>query len=124
MRFTIDENVPLLVATALISLGHDCFVVAQQAHQAIDPDIMAFSRRENRVLVTFDSDFSRMIFHELQPPPPGVVHMRGRSEEARLVSELFLTMFRDDLIDLDHRFIVIGSNGDVRSLSLESNDNA
>lgn len=123
MRFTIDENVPLLVASALISLGHDCFLVAQQAHQAIDPDIMAFSRRENRVLVTFDSDFSRMIFHELQPPPAGVVFMRGRPDEATMVSELFLTMFRGDLIDLDRRFIVIDPSGDVRSLPLETNDN-
>ena len=119
MRFTIDENVPLLVATALTSLGHDCFVVAQTAHRAADPDIMAFSRREGRILVTFDSDFSRMIFHELRPPPAGVVYMRGRPDEARLVSELFLTMFKIDQISLDHRFIVIEPNGDIRSLPLD-----
>ena len=119
MRFTVDENVPLLVATALTSLGHDCFVVAQDAHSAIDDDIMAFSRREGRILVTFDADFSRMIFHDLQPPPPGVVFMRGRPEEARLVSELFLAMFRGDQIILHQRFIVIEPNGDVRSLPLD-----
>ena len=124
MRFTVDENVPLLVATALISLGHDCFVVAQDAHRLPDNDIMAFSRREDRVLVTFDSDFSRMIFHELQPPPPGVVYMRGRPEQAGLVSKLFLTMFRGDQIVLVHRFIVIEPNGDVRSLPLETTGNA
>ena len=119
MRFTIDENVPLLVATALTSLGHECFVVAAEAHRAEDPDIMAFSRREGRILVTFDSDFSRMIFHELRPPPPGVVYMRGRPEEARLVSNLFLTMFRSNQLALADRFIVLEPNGDVRSLPLE-----
>ncbi len=124
MHFTIDENVPLLVATALTSLGHDCFVAARAAHRAVDPDIMTLSRRERRILVTFDSDFSRMIFHELRPPPPGVVYMRGRPEEARLVSELFLTMFRNNQISLDQRFIVIEPNGDVRSLPLDSNRHA
>ena len=124
MRFTIDENVPVLVADALTSLGHDCFVVAREAHRSQDDDVMAFSRREGRVLVTFDADFSRMIFHELQPPPLGVVFMRGRPDQARLVSELFLTMFRDQQIALKHRFIVIEPNGDVRSLPLESNGNA
>ena len=119
MRFTIDENVPLLVAMALQSLGHDCLVIARDAHQAVDPDIMALARREGRILVTFDSDFSRMIYHELQPPPLGVVYMRGRSAEARLVSELFLTMFGSDRLTLEHRFIVIEPNGDVRSLPLE-----
>ena len=124
MRFTVDENVPLLVAGVLTSLGHDCFVVARDAHQSQDDDIMAFSRRDERVLVTFDSDFSRMIFHELQPPPSGVVYMRGRPQEAMLVSELFLTMFRNNELPLLHRFIVIEPNGDVRSLPLEPTGHA
>lgn len=120
MRFTIDENVPLLVARALTSLGHDCFVVAQTAHRAADEEIMALSRREHRILITFDSDFSRMIFHELQPPPLGVVFMRGRPGETRLVSELFLTMFCANEIVLGNRFTVIEPNGEVRSLPLDS----
>ena len=124
MRFTIDENVPLLVVDVLASLGHDCFVVAREAHRLQDDNVMAFSRREGRVLVTFDSDFSRMIFHELQPPPRGVVFMRGRPEKAKLVSQLFLTMFRDGQLALDHRFIVIEPNGDVRSLPLEPHGHA
>ena len=123
MRFTIDENVPLLVATALTALGHDCFVVARQAHRSPDKNVMEVSRREERVLVTFDSDFSRMIFHELQPAPLGVVYLRGRPEEARLVSELFLTIFATEQLALDHRFIVIEPSGDVRSLPLEPTNN-
>ena len=118
MRFVIDENVPLLVATALENLGHDCLVVAKLDPRASDDDIMALARREDRVLVTFDADFSRMIFHELQPPPPGVVYMRGRPAQAKLVSEIFLTMFRTSELSVIGRFIVIEPSGDVRSLPL------
>ena len=118
MKFTIDENVPLLVATALTSLGHDCLIIARDAAQSIDGDIMARSRDEARILVTFDSDFSRMIFHELLPPPPGVIYMRGRPDEARLVSELFVTMFAGGALDPVEHFIVIEPNGDTRTLPL------
>lgn len=120
MRFTIDENVPLLVATALRSLGHDCLVIAHVDPQAVDEDIMAQSRGEERILVTFDSDFSRMIFHELQPPPPGVVSMRGRPYQSRLVSEAFVAMFTDDAFDPLGEFIVIDAGGGVRILPLGS----
>ncbi len=118
MRFAIDENVPFLVAAALRSLGHDCLVIAESASQAEDEDVMDWSRREDRVLVTFDADFSRMIFHELQPPPPGVVYMRGRSDQARLVSEIFVAMFEAGAVDPLGHFIVLEPSGAFRTLPL------
>lgn len=81
---------------------------------------MAQSRREERILVTFDSDFSRMIFHELQPPPPGVVFMRGRPEQASTVSDLLVALVRDAAIPLAGRFVVIEPSGDIRTLPLGS----
>lgn len=118
MQFTIDENVPFVVAKALRSMGYDCCVIAEVDPRANDHDIMARSREEGRVLVTFDADFSRMIFHELQPPPPGVVFMRGRSDQARLVSETFIAMFQIGAIDPVGHFIVIEPSGEVRILPL------
>ena len=117
MRFLIDENVPLIVARALRGLGHDCFAVAESDPHALDPDVMAQARREERVLVTFDSDFSRMIFKELRPAPPGVVYMQSRSEHATLVGELFVSLFREGALDPISRFIVIDLGG-VRSIPL------
>ena len=119
MRFLIDENVPLLVAKALRSLNYDCFVVAESSPSALDPDIMEQARREGRVLVTFDSDFSRLIFGALSPPPLGLVYMRSRPEHARLVAESFLGLFREGLIDPISHFITIETGGIVRSMPLE-----
>ncbi|MEG3087169.1 DUF5615 family PIN-like protein [Sphingomonas sp. PB4P5] len=118
MRFTIDENVPLIVARALRALDHDCLVIAEADPAAHDDDIMGRSRNEDRILVTFDADFSRMIFHELQPPPPGVVYMRGRPDQALLVSQTFIAMFGKGALEPRGRFIVIEPSGDVRSLPL------
>lgn len=124
MKFVIDENVPLLVATALQSLGHDCLVIASIDPRATDADIMVQARREERVLVTFDADFGRMIFHELQPPPPGVVYMRRRPEQALLVSEIFLTLFTSGELVVLGRFVVIEPGGEIRTMPLGSQKHA
>lgn len=123
MRFFIDENVPLLVARALRTLGHDCYVVAEEAPSTPDEDNMARARQESRILVTFDSDYARMIFHELKPAPSGVVYMRSRPDQAKLVSQLFLDLFRDGLADPMSRMIIIESGGQVRSVPLEPTSN-
>ena len=117
MRFLVDENVPMAVARALRELGHDCFVVAESDPSALDADIMAQARRDDRVLVTFDQDYSRMIFREGRSAPPGVVYMQSRPQHAALVGELFVTLFRTGAIDPISRFVVI-ELGTVRSMPL------
>lgn len=123
MRFLIDENVPFLVAKALRSLGHDCLVVAESAAQSDDPNLLVRARDEDRVLVTFDSDFSRLIFHELAPPPLGVVFMRSRPEQAKAVSQTFIDLFRTGRIDPISHFVTLDMGGIVRSMPLEQIDN-
>ena len=84
---------------------------------------MARARKEKRVLVTFDGDYARMIFHELRPAPPGVIFMRSRPEHAKSLSQLFLDLFREGRIDPMSRMIVLEMGGVVRSIPLEPNQN-
>ena len=122
MRFLIEENVPLLVATALRGSGHDCLVVAESDAQMTDEDLLSRARVEERVLVTFDSDFSRLIFHDLAPPPTGVVFMRSRPEQARIVAQSFIDLFRAGRIDPISHFVTLDMGGIVRSMPLEHVD--
>ena len=122
MRFVIDENVPLLIATGLEAIGHECIVIARIMPTADDIDVMALAREEHCILVTFDSDYSRMIFHELRPPPLGVVYMQARPGQAVLVSRLFVTIFTGGGLQLEGRFIILDQGGAIRSLPLGSDN--
>jgi hypothetical protein len=75
------------------------------------------------VLVTFDADSSRMIFHELKPASPGVIYMRSRPEHAALVSDMFPALFREGALDPMCRFTVLELGGIVRSMPLEHASN-
>jgi predicted nuclease of predicted toxin-antitoxin system len=67
MRFKLDENLPNDLAMDLRSAGHDtatCF--DEGIHGTEDPNLFHHARREGRILVTFDLDFS-----DIRSYPPG-----------------------------------------------------
>jgi hypothetical protein len=59
VKFKLDENLPELVHTALVGLGHDTHTVAEeQLAGATDAAVIRASTAEGRVLVTLDLDFA------------------------------------------------------------------
>ncbi len=67
LRFKIDENLPRRVEPALLALGHDVeTAISEHLNGAPDADLLTACRRENRILVTLDLDFS-----DIRLYPPG-----------------------------------------------------
>lgn len=67
MQFKLDENLPNDLAMDLRSAGHDtttCF--DEGINGTADPKVFKHSVREQRILVTFDLDFS-----DVRSYPPG-----------------------------------------------------
>ncbi len=60
MRFLANENVPLEAVQALRKSGFDVAWVRQSAPGMIDPEVLAWAVREQRVLLTFDKDFGEL----------------------------------------------------------------
>jgi predicted nuclease of predicted toxin-antitoxin system len=66
LRFKLDENLPGRVEPALRSLGHDVETATSEGLSgAADPDVLAASVAEARILVTLDLDFADI--REYQP---------------------------------------------------------
>lgn len=96
MRFKVDENLPVEVATALAAAGHDAdTVVAEELSGAADPDVLTRCSSEKRVLVTLDLDFANIRRH---PPArlAGLVvirlHHQSKPRILALVARLILAM--------------------------------
>ena len=87
MKFLLDENIPREVETALKRLGHE----AVNAHSArlngkSDDKILSFAKKENRILITLDLDFSNIINY---PPKshPGIIVVRlNRPGRKRIIN--------------------------------------
>ena len=58
-RFKLDENLPRDAEALLRALGHDVHTVLdEQLGVTPDPRVFEASKAEDRILVTFDPDFS------------------------------------------------------------------
>ena len=118
MRFLLDENVPFALLDALLARGHEAEHVARVDAQATDEDVLARAVREERVLVTFDSDFGRLIFYERREPPPGIVYMQSRPDGAGETIRALLDVLDGGSISFEGCFLVIDQEAGLRVLPL------
>jgi predicted nuclease of predicted toxin-antitoxin system len=77
VRLLTDENIPAALVRALRAAGYDVLSASEAFPSSGDEWVLARAREEDRVLITFDSDFGRMIFAEGHAPPRGVVYLRS-----------------------------------------------
>jgi predicted nuclease of predicted toxin-antitoxin system len=96
-RFKLDENLPRNAAVLLQQAGHDVHTaLAEQLGGNPDPRVFSAAQAEERVLVTFDLDFSDI---RVYPPAGhhGIWVLRPRTQSI----ENALTLLRSALRVLD-----------------------
>ncbi|HZF93340.1 MAG TPA: DUF5615 family PIN-like protein [Allosphingosinicella sp.] len=80
MKSLLDVHIATAISRALEAEGHD--VVRAAVHHATwsDPDLLALAVREERIVITQDSDFSDLIYARGKPPPPAIIYIRCEPE--------------------------------------------
>lgn len=82
LRFQLDENVSPAIAVGLRARGVDVSTAHETGRDGIsDPDLLALSDAEDRVLFTHDHDF--VILHAQGVPHAGIAYCRQRTRTAR-----------------------------------------
>ena len=76
MRLLADENVPGPLVRALREAGHDTTWMVEEEPGAPDTDVLARTRHEDRILLTFDRDFGALTFGQRQLAGAGVIFFR------------------------------------------------
>ncbi|HAG49902.1 MAG: hypothetical protein A2X87_03790 [Deltaproteobacteria bacterium GWC2_42_51] len=89
MQFKIDENLPVEVAELLVNDGHDTKTVNEQQLQGVkDPVLIDVCKRESRIPITLDTDFS-----DIRAYPPqefsGIIVLRVGSQSKTHIIGVF-----------------------------------
>jgi predicted nuclease of predicted toxin-antitoxin system len=113
MQFKTDENIPLEAVDLLRAAGHDAVSVFDQSLSGRpDSRIAAVCKRENRVLITLDTDFADI--RAYRPADyPGLLVLRLAKQSApevlrvirRLLEVLQTTDCRGQLWIVEHERI-------------------
>ena len=76
MRFLLDQSAEARIGTFLLSLGYDATRVGRDYPPGLpDEEVLAIAVREQRILITNDSDFGELIF-KMHHPHTGVIYLR------------------------------------------------
>jgi predicted nuclease of predicted toxin-antitoxin system len=106
MRLLADEHIPLPSIRLLREAGHAVEAVAEVQSGISDPNVLAQARDSERLLLTFDSDFGKLLFVEQQPPPLGVVYFRFAQRTPTEAAEMLLRLVRAEA-PLERRFTTV-----------------
>src|SRR4030067_738577 len=89
LKFKIDENLPVELIENLSDANHDAISVRDQRLKGTDDRILSrICKKEERILVTLDTDFSDV---RTYPPDeyPGIIVIRVRRQSKRHVINTF-----------------------------------
>jgi predicted nuclease of predicted toxin-antitoxin system len=99
LKFLLDVNVGSRIAQALVAAGHDVVRLVLIEATAEDADILDMAVEGGSILVTYDRDFSELVFSRGAEPPPAIVYVRYRARDVEAVIERLLTILDFSLLD-------------------------
>ena len=109
-RFLADENFIGPSIRLLRDAGHDVTWIRADAPGAVNVDVLALARREDRVLLTFDRDYGDLIYHRGLSPPPGVVYFRFEPVTADEPAMRLQSLLADPDFVLRGNFTIVGED--------------
>ncbi|MGK4003669.1 DUF5615 family PIN-like protein [Sorangium sp. So ce1036] len=103
----MDERTGPRVARWLRDQHHDVVSVYEDARGLDDADVLAMAVREDRILITNDTDFGERVFRARQPHR-GVVLLRLADERSLSKVAALKRLLAHHAADLSGSFVVVG----------------
>jgi predicted nuclease of predicted toxin-antitoxin system len=118
VRFLIDECLPPRMAELLRAAGHDCTHVYELGLGGQpDEQIMVTADRENRILVSADTDFGELLANA-PVLAPSVILLRRTDKQARSLAAVILANLEQVTDDLAAGALIVISDTRIRARRL------
>ncbi len=114
MRFLIDECLPPSMAGLLRAAGHDCAHVYELGLGGQpDEQIMDLADRENRILISADTDFGELLANA-PVLAPSVILLRRTDKRAASLASVILANLEQVTDDLAAGALIVISDTRIR----------
>jgi predicted nuclease of predicted toxin-antitoxin system len=116
MLFLANENIPLKTCEELKNEGINILSVREIEPGATDEKVIQLAKEDDRILITFDKDFGKLVF-KLKQMVKGVILLRFSPVSPSIISENIKKLLVMKNIKLEGHFTVVGV-GKIRSIPL------
>ena len=108
MKFLADENIPLEVVIRLRRMGIDIQSLSELNPGVRDEEVLSISNKEKRILITFDTDFGKLVF-KYKKKSYGIILLRLDNHDIDYIISILKKVFPMN-INFKESFCVIEEN--------------
>lgn len=109
MLLLADENVPLKSFKLLKEKGYGIIHIGIENPSVKDHDVINISIEQDRIIITFDSDFGELVF-KIGYKPKGVIYFRWKTFLPEEPGEYLAKLIVSQTVQLKGYFTVIDEN--------------
>jgi len=106
MRFLADESCDFAVVRALRNASHDVATVRDLAPGAPDEEVVRITQAQERILLTEDRDFGRLVFASTAKSP-GILYLRFPASARHAMVKTVLSLVDRKDFSFDRHFVVV-----------------
>ena len=107
MMFLANENIPLKSIKILRENGYDVKSIVEESPGISDEEVLRIAKSENRIILTFDRDYGKLIFEKKNLAPAGIVYFRFTPKYPEECAEVLLKILQNQNIHLRGMFTVV-----------------
>ena len=110
MKFLANENFPLPSTKLLRELGFDVKSIAEEMFGISDNEVVTVAQNEQRIILTFDSDYGEIIYRHGLDNPPSVIYFRDKGLEPLFAGRMLQHLMNNTEISFENAFTFVEAN--------------